>query len=59
MTIAGAYMAIDDHDHALEWLAKGVDRRAGTMTCITWPPWFDDIQDDPRYEALMRRIGLR
>ena len=59
MCVAGAYMAIGDHDHAIEWLAKGVDRRMGTMTYITWPPWFDDIQHDPRYDALLRRMGLR
>ena len=59
MSVAGAYMAIDDHDHAIEWLAKGVDRHTGTMTYITWPPWFDDIQHDPRYEVLLRRMGLR
>ncbi len=59
MCVAGAYMAIGDHDHAIEWLAKGVDRRMGTMTYITWPPWFDDIQHDPRYAALLRRMGLR
>ena len=59
MSVAGAYMAIDDKDHAIEWLAKGVDRHTGTMTYITWPPWFDDIQHDPRYEHLLQRMGLR
>jgi eukaryotic-like serine/threonine-protein kinase len=56
--VAGAYIAIGDNDHAIEWLAKGVDRRMGTMTYITWPPWFDDIKNDPRYKDLLRRMGL-
>ena len=59
MCVAGAYMAIGDHDHAIEWLARGIDRRMGTMTYITWQGWFDDIQHDPRYEALLQRMGLR
>jgi serine/threonine protein kinase/tetratricopeptide (TPR) repeat protein len=59
MCVAGAYMAVGDHDHAIEWLSKGVDQRMGTMTYITWPPWFDDIKHDPRYEALLRRMNLR
>jgi serine/threonine-protein kinase len=59
MCVAGAYMAIGDHDHAIEWLSRGVDQRMGTMTYITWPPWFDDIKHDPRYEALLHRMNLR
>src|SRR5947209_19923202 len=55
----GTQHHVPSSHHAIEWLSKGVDQRMGTMTYITRPPWFDDVKHDPRYEALLERIGLR
>ena len=56
--MAGAYISIGDRARAFEWLDRGFAAHAGTMTYITWPPWFDEIYTDPRFVSLLRRMGL-
>ena len=44
---------------ALQWLERGMIDHSGTLNCITWPPWFDAINSDPRCAPILRRMGLR
>ena len=59
LNMACAYISIDDFDTAFRWLDRGMLDRSGSMNYITWPPWFDNIHEDPRYRAILRRLGLR
>lgn len=58
LEMAAAYISINDYDRAFQWLERGVAGRTGTMTYITWPPWFDEVYNDPRYGDLLRRMRL-
>lgn len=56
--IAGAYVAAGEDEKALDWLERGAAERIGTMTYVTWPPWFDHLIPHPRYLAVLRKMGL-
>jgi serine/threonine-protein kinase len=55
--IAMRYLDAGDHDRAIAWLQKGYDQQDPSMPYTNGPP-FDRLRDDPRYQALMRRIGI-
>lgn len=59
LDMAGAYLAKGDRETALQWLERGMIDHSWTMNYITWPPWFDEIQSDPRYLSILRRMGLK
>jgi hypothetical protein len=49
---------VEDNDHAFEWLAKAVERRAWEMPALKASPVFDRLRSDPRFPALLDRVGL-
>jgi serine/threonine protein kinase/Tfp pilus assembly protein PilF len=57
--MAAAYISIGEHDKAFQWLERGFIDHSGTMTYITWPPWFDEVYQDPRFVSLLKRMGLK
>ena len=59
MDMACAYISMDDYDTGFQWLERGIIDHSASMNYITWPPWFDDIYNDPRYASILRRMRLR
>jgi len=57
--MAAAYISIGEHDKAFQWMERGFIDHSGTMTYITWPPWFDEVYQDPRFVSLLKRMGLK
>jgi TolB-like protein/predicted Ser/Thr protein kinase len=55
--VALRYLDAGDKDRAIDWLQKAYDNHDPELTYIGMPPW-DRLRDDPRYQALLRRIGL-
>ena len=52
------YAALGDRDHAFEWLDRTVTDRTGWLWGVaTWPE-FDPLQQDPRLQQLIGRMGL-
>ena len=46
-------------DEALDWLEKGADDRARWLVSLVLvEPRFDTIRDHPRFQAVLRRVGL-
>ena len=56
--IAGMYAQMGNHDAAFLWLERAYNSRTGRLTDIGIEPMFDPIRKDPRFERLLRRIGL-
>jgi len=56
--VALIYVGLDDMDRAFEWLDKAVDARNWETPMIKANPIFEPIRSDPRFPALLRRIGL-
>ena len=56
--VAGACVRLGDKTCALQWLEKGYQERADIMIDLNVDPVFDGIRTDPRFQDLVRRVGL-
>jgi TolB-like protein/DNA-binding winged helix-turn-helix (wHTH) protein/Flp pilus assembly protein TadD len=56
--ISGAYLGMGDNDHALLWLEKAYAQHSNVMTTLKVEPRYDPLRSDPRFQDLMRRVGL-
>jgi TolB-like protein/DNA-binding winged helix-turn-helix (wHTH) protein/Flp pilus assembly protein TadD len=54
--IAVIYAALDDKTQAMSWLEKGYEERFNPGVLLR--PGFDPLRSDPRFQELIRRIGL-
>ena len=54
--IAVIYASLGDTDQAMSWLEKGYEERFNPGVLIR--PGFDPLRSDPRFEDLVRRVGL-
>ena len=52
------HIGLGDFDRAFELLEEAVEVRDPQVALVTVWPAFDPIRDDPRLDALMRRMGL-
>jgi len=54
--IAMVYTALGDRDEAIVWLRQGFEDRfnPGVLT----RPCFDPLRSDPRFQGILRRVGL-
>jgi TolB-like protein/DNA-binding winged helix-turn-helix (wHTH) protein len=56
--IAIGYANLGERDRAFMWLEKAYEQRVSAITNINVEPQFDVLHDDPRWDALLKRIGL-
>jgi len=56
--IAWAYAGSSDKDNTLQWLNKAYAQRYNTMTTLKVEPGYDFLRSDPRFQDLIRRVGL-
>jgi TolB-like protein/DNA-binding winged helix-turn-helix (wHTH) protein/Flp pilus assembly protein TadD len=54
--IAVVYAALGDKNQAMTWLEKGYEERFNPGVLLR--PGFDPLRSDPRFQELVRRIGL-
>jgi len=54
--ISVIYAALGDADQAMNWLEKGYEERFNPGVLLR--PGFDPLRSNPRFEDLVRRIGL-
>ncbi|KAA0231954.1 hypothetical protein EDS67_00735 [candidate division KSB1 bacterium] len=54
------YMALGEHDQAFEWLNKAYDEeRSDAVIALRHDPSWDPLRSDPRFIALLRKLGLK
>jgi TolB-like protein/Tfp pilus assembly protein PilF len=56
--VAAAYVPFGESAEAMRWLQKAYDDRD---VCVPWmkvDPRFDQLRPDPRYQALMQKVGF-
>ena len=58
LLIGLAYGAAGDRDLALSWLEKAVDEHAPWLPELKLEPTYDPFRSDPRFIALLKRVGL-
>lgn len=56
--IALVYAALDEPEPALSWLEKAYQQHSSIMTWLKTDPRFDRIRAEPKFQGLMRRVGL-
>jgi serine/threonine-protein kinase len=56
--IAALHASLGDVDDAFRWLETAIEERAAGMILLRVHPRLDPIRKDPRYAALVRRVGL-
>ncbi len=56
--IALIYAGLEERDQAFAWLDKAVEDRSEWMHHIRADPRLDEFRDDPRFQSLLRRVGL-
>ena len=49
---------LGERDEAFAWLGEACDERSTWLTYSRLDPRLDDLRGDPRFEALLRRVGL-
>ena len=52
------FAGLGDKDKAMAWLEKAFEERADGLTWLNVEPMLDEVRSDPRFEKLIRRIGL-
>jgi tetratricopeptide (TPR) repeat protein len=58
LLIALAYTAAGDNNEALTWLEKAVEMHAAWLPELKLEPTYDPFRNDPRFVALLKRVGL-
>jgi len=52
------YAKLGDKEHAIRWLETAYQEREPWLTLAKADRDFESLRDDPRFAAIMRRIGL-
>ena len=52
------YAALGKKDQAFEELQRGYEDRSGLLVYLKVEPMFDSLRADPRFQNLLRRVGL-
>jgi TolB-like protein/Flp pilus assembly protein TadD len=56
--IATIYIRLGEKDRAFRWLERAFEDRSYDLGLLTVDPMFAGIRGDPRYDDLVRRMGL-
>ncbi|HEY5966901.1 MAG TPA: adenylate/guanylate cyclase domain-containing protein [Chitinophagaceae bacterium] len=56
--VALVYVALGETDEAFEWLEKSFHKHEESLCSIGIDPKFDSIRDDPRFNELLKKVGL-
>jgi TolB-like protein len=52
------HLGLGEKERSLEWLETGCQRRELPMVALKVHPAYDDLRGEPRFQALLRKIGL-
>src|SRR5436309_9151160 len=56
--IALVQLGLGNNEQALRWLQAAYEERAEWLLLVTPAPFFDPLRPDPRFGALMRKVGI-
>ncbi|HLF47231.1 MAG TPA: tetratricopeptide repeat protein [Chitinophagaceae bacterium] len=52
------YAGLNDKENALKWLEKSYEEKSGSVRYLKMEPRLQNLRKEPRYIALMKKIGL-
>jgi tetratricopeptide (TPR) repeat protein len=56
--LALIHIGLDQKDQAFEWLDRAREDRDGWLVWLNADPVFDSLRPDPRFAALLKKVGL-
>jgi tetratricopeptide (TPR) repeat protein len=56
--VALVYAWLGDADAAFAWLERALEGRESQLVYLAVDPAWEPLHDDPRFEALLHRLGL-
>jgi tetratricopeptide (TPR) repeat protein len=56
--IGSVYYALGESDRAFKWFDRAYDDRSDCLVWLKVDPMIEGLRSDPRYQALMRRVGF-
>jgi TolB-like protein/DNA-binding winged helix-turn-helix (wHTH) protein/Tfp pilus assembly protein PilF len=56
--LALAYAGMNNKDEAFAWLQKAYSEHSNALTTLMVDPVYDPLRSDPRFQELLRRVGL-
>jgi serine/threonine protein kinase/Flp pilus assembly protein TadD len=56
--VASVYFGLGERDEGFEWLERAYEKRDQWICFLSVEPGFDNIRTDPRYIALLKKMGL-
>jgi len=58
MLFANLYTLLNEKNEAFRWLEKAYQERSSKMTDLKIDPDYDNLRGDPRFDNLIKRVGL-
>jgi tetratricopeptide (TPR) repeat protein len=52
------HVGLGEKEEALDWLEEGCRRRDLTLAVLGIHPAYDDLHSEPRFQAILERVGL-
>jgi tetratricopeptide (TPR) repeat protein len=56
--MARIYIGLGEKEHAIEWLEKSYEDREDSLIWLNSDPGLDGLRSEPRFQDLVRRVGL-
>jgi tetratricopeptide (TPR) repeat protein len=57
--IAGVYAVLGEKERAIDWLERAYDERSGYLAAIECDFVYENLRDEPRYQALLEKLGIK
>jgi len=57
--IAGVYAVLGEKENAMGWLERAYDQGSGYLVSVNTDFVFENLWDEPRYQALIEKMGLK
>jgi len=58
VAFATLYLGLDDHERALDWTERALEERRGWLAYLRVNPLLDPLRGEPRFEAMIEKLGL-
>ena len=56
--LAGIHLGLEEHDRAMDYLEKSFEEHSHWLIYLHTDPAVDGLRENPRFQALLSRIGL-
>ena len=58
LVLSAIYLSLGEDDKVFEWLERAYEERQFALPWINAMPDYDRLRSDPRFQELVRRVGL-